>query len=247
MPTRQHQKGQLPCLRAKARTRLTTPGCGPCCRCCWPPRWPSRCSMLMPSMETSPPHLLAAGIRAFRSTLARVHFGCLRDKHRPAASRLRLGHVAAHHMGALSGRLERSSPVRALSLFIGLLTLAWVYRVRPRPSLAPSCRTLIAALLLSASVFLSRLHDPRAQNFMRRLPSAARYLCLVLTGASPCIRSQPGRGTQAGLLLGSIWSALFTLSSVRCCCPSSDCFIFFSRRSTGAGCVRCSFSDVAAY
>ena len=89
--------------------------------------------------------------------------------------------------------------IRALSLFIGLLTLAWVYRAG-RDFFAPAAG-LIAALLLSASVF-HLAYMARADLY------APVALCAVI-----CVRyywrvalhpQQPGKGVQAGLLLGSI-------------------------------------------
>ena len=90
--------------------------------------------------------------------------------------------------------------IRALSLFIGLLTLAWVYRAG-RDFFAPAAG-LIAALLLSASVF-HLAYMARADLYAPGGP-LRRYLCLVLL-ARALHPQQPGKGVhQAGLLLGSI-------------------------------------------
>ena len=89
--------------------------------------------------------------------------------------------------------------IRALSLFIGLLTLAWVYRAG-RDFFAPAAG-LIAALLLSASVF--------HLAFMTRAELYAPVaLCAVICAwyywRVALHPQQPGNSVQAGLLLGSI-------------------------------------------
>ena len=89
--------------------------------------------------------------------------------------------------------------IRALSLFIGLLTLAWVYRVS-RDFFAPAAG-LIAALLLSASVF-HLAYMARAELYA---PVAlCAVICVWYYWRVALHPQQPGRGTQAGLLLGSI-------------------------------------------
>ena len=89
-----------------------------------------------------------------------------------------------------------SAAIRALSLFIGLLALAWVYRAG-RDFFAPAaglCCAVAQRLGLS-----SRLHGTSATFYA--LVALRRYLYLVLLARSPCT---PGGRTQAGLLLGSI-------------------------------------------
>jgi len=97
--------------------------------------------------------------------------------------------------------------IRALSLFTGLLALAWVYRAG-RDLLAPGAG-LCAALLLSVSAFLL--------TYMAH----ARVFTLVALGVALCLWSYwrvalhtrpPGLGAQAGLLLGAsvlLWSHYF--------------------------------------
>ena len=89
--------------------------------------------------------------------------------------------------------------IRALSLFIGLLTLAWVYRAG-RDFFAPAAG-LIAALLLSASVFhLAYMvrADPYALVALCAATCIWCYWRVALHQRSPC------RGAQVGLLLGSL-------------------------------------------
>ena len=89
--------------------------------------------------------------------------------------------------------------IRALSLFIGLLTLAWVYRVG-RDFFAPAAG-LIAALLLSASVF-HLAYMARAELYA---PVAlCAVICVWYYWRVALHPQQPGKGVQAGLLLGSI-------------------------------------------
>ncbi len=89
--------------------------------------------------------------------------------------------------------------IRALSFFIGLLTLAWVYRAG-RDFFAPAAG-LIAALLLSASVFhlafmvRAELYAPVA---------LCAVICVWYYWRVALHPQQPGKGVQAGLLLGSI-------------------------------------------
>ena len=89
--------------------------------------------------------------------------------------------------------------IRALSLFIGLLTLAWVYRAG-RGFFAPAAG-LIAALLLSASVF-HLAYMARAELYA---PVAlCAVICVWYYWRVALHQQQPGKGAQAGLLLGSI-------------------------------------------
>ena len=89
--------------------------------------------------------------------------------------------------------------IRALSLFIGLLTLAWVYRAG-RDFFAPAAG-LIAALLLSASVF-HLAFMARAELYA---PVAlCAVICVWYYWRVALYPQQPGKGVQAGLLLGSI-------------------------------------------
>ena len=102
---------------------------------------------------------------------------------------------------AIWGRLVGWSElaVRALPLFFGMLALAWVYRTG-RDLLSPRAG-LFAALLLSASVFfLAYMIHARAFTLV--------VLCTALSIWSywrvALHPRPPGRGAQAGLLLGSI-------------------------------------------
>ena len=89
--------------------------------------------------------------------------------------------------------------IRALSLFIGLLTLAWVYRAG-RDLLAPAAG-LIATLLLSASVFHLAFMT-RAELYA---PVALwTVMCIWFYLRVALYQLEPGRGAQAGLLLSSI-------------------------------------------
>ena len=114
---------------------------------------------------------------------------------------------------ALWGRFVGWSEVavRALSLFFGMLTIAWVYRTG-RDLLAPRAG-LLAALLLSASVFfLAYMIHARAFTLVALCSTLCiwSYWRLVLN-------SRPtSMGAPAGLLLGSVgllyshyFSALF--------------------------------------
>ena len=89
--------------------------------------------------------------------------------------------------------------IRALSLFFGLLTLAWVYRAG-YDFLTPMAGHF-AALLLSSSVFvIAYMIHARAFSLV------ALFTTLILWCYGRIILQPgpPGRGTQAGLLLGSI-------------------------------------------
>ncbi len=89
--------------------------------------------------------------------------------------------------------------IRALSLFIGLLTLAWVYRTG-RNFFTPAAG-LFATLLLSASVF-HLAFMARAELYA---PVALwAVMCIWFYWRVALCPQLPGRGTQAGLLLGSI-------------------------------------------
>ncbi len=93
----------------------------------------------------------------------------------------------------------RELAIRALSLFFGVLALAWVYRTGR--DLIAQRAGLFAALLLSASVFfLAYMIHARAFTLV--------VLCTALSIRSYwriALHPRPtGRGAQAGLLLGSI-------------------------------------------
>ena len=89
--------------------------------------------------------------------------------------------------------------IRALSLFIGLLTLAWVYRAGS--DLFAPAAGLVAALLLSASVF-HLAYMVRAELYA---PVAlCAVICVWYYWRVALHSQQPGNGVQAGLLLGSI-------------------------------------------
>ena len=89
--------------------------------------------------------------------------------------------------------------IRALSLFVGQLTLAWIYRTG-RDFFTPAAG-LIAALLLSASVF-HLVYMARADLYA--LVSLCAAICIWYYWRVALYPQQPGRGAQAGLLLGSI-------------------------------------------
>ena len=89
--------------------------------------------------------------------------------------------------------------IRALSLFIGLLTLAWVYRTG-RDFFTPAAG-LFAALLLSTSV-LHLAYMARADLYA--LVALCAVICVWHYWRVALHQRSPGRGTQAGLLLGSI-------------------------------------------
>ena len=97
--------------------------------------------------------------------------------------------------------------IRALSLFIGLLTLAWVFR-SGRGLFAPVAG-LFAALLLGSSVFLlAYMANARAYT----LVALCATICLWSYWRVALHLRPPGRGAQAGLLLGSVgllWSHYF--------------------------------------
>ncbi len=88
---------------------------------------------------------------------------------------------------------------RALSLFIGLLTLAWVYRTGS--DLFAPAAGLVAALLLSASVF-HLAYMVRADPYA--LASLCAAICIWCYWRVALHQRSPRRGAQVGLLLGSI-------------------------------------------
>ena len=138
-----------------------------------------------------PASLLAAGIlRPGPWSLAEV-WDNIAPRHPPGWS------VLLSIWGLFVGWSEFA--IRALSLFIGLLTLAWVYRAG-RDFFAPAAG-LIAALLLSASVF-HLAYMARAGLYA---PVAlCAVICLWYYWRVALHQQQPGKGVQAGLLLGSI-------------------------------------------
>ena len=89
--------------------------------------------------------------------------------------------------------------IRSLSLFAGLLTLAWVYRAG-RDFFGPQAGLVAALMLGSSVVFLAYMELARA------LTMVALFTALILwsywrVALHP---RPPGPGAQAGLLLGSI-------------------------------------------
>ena len=102
---------------------------------------------------------------------------------------------------AIWGRLVGWSEVavRALPVFFGMLALAWVYRTG-RDLLAPQAG-LFATLVLSASVFfIAYMIHARAFT----LVALCSTLCIWSYWRIALHPQQPGKGAQAGLLLGSI-------------------------------------------
>ena len=123
--------------------------------------------------------------------------------------------------------------IRALSLFIGLLTLAWVYRAG-RDFFAPAAG-LIAALLLSASVF-HLAYMARAELYA---PVALwTAMCFWFYWRVALYPQQPARGARRRACCWAAPACYIRTISARCCCLSSACFICYSSRSTGAGGVR---------
>ena len=89
--------------------------------------------------------------------------------------------------------------IRALSLFIGMLALAWVYRAG-RDFFGPQAGLVAALMLGNSVVFLAYMELARA------LTMVALFTALILwsywrVALHP---RPPGPGAQAGLLLGSI-------------------------------------------
>ncbi len=137
-----------------------------------------------------PASLLAAGILRTGSWSILDVWENTAPRHPPGWS------VLLSVWGLLVGWSELA--IRALSLFIGLLTLAWVYRAG-RDFFAPAAG-LIAALLLSASVF-HLAYMARAELYA---PVALwTAMCFWFYWRVALYPQQPGRGAQAGLLLGS--------------------------------------------
>ena len=89
--------------------------------------------------------------------------------------------------------------IRALSLFIGLLTLAWVFR-SGRGLFAPVAGLFAALLLGSSAFFLAYLVNARAYT----LVALCATICLWCYWRVALHLRPPGRGAQAGLLLGSV-------------------------------------------
>ena len=89
--------------------------------------------------------------------------------------------------------------IRALSLYIGLLTLAWVFR-SGRNFFTPAAG-LFAALLLSASVF-HLAYMVRADPYA--LASLCAAICIWCYWRVALHQGSARRGAQVGLLLGSI-------------------------------------------
>ena len=120
--------------------------------------------------------------------------------------------------------------VRALSLFFGMLTLAWVYRTG-RDLLAPRAG-LFAALLLSASVFfLAYMIHARAFTLI----ALCSTLCIWSYWRIVLNPRPTSMGAPAGLLLGSVGLLYSHYFSAHCFCLPSACFICSSCRRTGAG------------
>ena len=97
--------------------------------------------------------------------------------------------------------------IRALSLFIGLLTLAWVFR-SGRGLFAPVAGFFAALLLGSSVFFLAYMVNARAYT----LVTLCATICLWSYWRVALHLRPPGRGAQAGLLLGSVgllWSHYF--------------------------------------
>ena len=99
--------------------------------------------------------------------------------------------------GRIAGWSEPA--IRSLSLFAGLLTLAWVYRAG-RDFFGPQAGLVAALMLGSSAVFLAHMELARA------LTMVALFTALILwsywrVALHP---RPPGPGAQAGLLLGSI-------------------------------------------
>ena len=83
--------------------------------------------------------------------------------------------------------------VRALSLFFGMLTLAWVYRTG-RDLLAPQVRSLRYVTGAKHLCVLSRLYDPRARLHTDRPVQHALHLVLL----AHCAESAANRHGCAG-------------------------------------------------
>ena len=99
--------------------------------------------------------------------------------------------------GRIAGWSEPA--IRSLSLFAGLLALAWVYRAG-RDFFGPQAGLVAALVLASSVVFLAHMEHARA------FPLVSLFTALILwsywrVALHP---RPPGPGAQAGLLLGSI-------------------------------------------
>ncbi len=97
--------------------------------------------------------------------------------------------------------------IRALSLCMGLLTLAWVFR-SGRGLFAPVAGFYAALLLGSSVFFLAYMVNARAYT----LVTLCATICLWNYWRVALHMRPPGRGAQAGLLLGSVgllWSHYF--------------------------------------
>ena len=89
--------------------------------------------------------------------------------------------------------------VRAMPFFAGMLTIAWVFRTGH--DFFATSAGIIAALLLSASVFfLAYMFHARAFTFVTLFAT----MCLWSYWHIALRSWPPGRGVQAGLLLGSL-------------------------------------------
>ncbi len=146
-----------------------------------------------------PPSLLAAGVlRPGPWSLADV-WDHTAPRHAPGWPML------LSVWGRIAGWSEVT--IRALSLFVGLLTLAWVYRTG-RGMFAPTAG-LLAALLLSASLF-HLAYMARAGTYA--MVAFCATLCLWCYWRIALEPRSPGRATQGGLLLvsiGLLWSHYF--------------------------------------
>ena len=98
--------------------------------------------------------------------------------------------------GRLAGWSEPA--IRSLSLFGGMLALAWVYRAG-RDFFGPQAGLVAALMLATSAVFLAQMEHARA------FPLVSLFTALILwsywrVALHP---RPPGPGAQAGLLLGS--------------------------------------------
>ena len=121
--------------------------------------------------------------------------------------------------------------VRALSLFFGMLALAWVYRTG-RDLLAPRAG-LFAALSAQCLRLLSRLYDPRACLHSGRPVQHALHLVLL----APCAESAANQHGCAGRSAArQRWPALCAL--LHCAVSACPRPVSSALRpeETGAGC-----------
>ena len=120
--------------------------------------------------------------------------------------------------------------VRALSLFFGMLTLAWVYRTG-RDLLAPRAG-LFATLLLSTSVFfLAYMIHARAFTLI----ALCSTLCIWSYWRLVLHPRPTGIGAPAGLMLGSDRAYSIRTTSARCFCLPSASFTCSSCQRAAAG------------